>query len=178
MALRPKQKRFIEEYLVDLNATQAAIRAKFDLPICGMELGFYVYLLTDSRNGEIFYVGKGKGRRYQAHERAWRRSRLDNGSKALRIGEILESGGQVQALAFATGLTESVAYELERAMIRAIGLSRLCNASPGQTTSREWASAMLAKVKPYPAWVAERAPSSFEKDLYWGVVKNLQQMAA
>ena len=28
-ALRPKQKRFIEEYLVDLNATQAAIRAGY-----------------------------------------------------------------------------------------------------------------------------------------------------
>lgn len=29
MALRPKQQRFIEEYLVDLNATQAAIRAGY-----------------------------------------------------------------------------------------------------------------------------------------------------
>lgn len=28
-ALTPKQKRFVEEYLVDLNATQAAIRAKY-----------------------------------------------------------------------------------------------------------------------------------------------------
>ena len=29
MALNPKQQRFVEEYLVDLNATQAAIRAKY-----------------------------------------------------------------------------------------------------------------------------------------------------
>jgi len=29
MALRPKQQRFVEEYLVDLNATQAAIRAGY-----------------------------------------------------------------------------------------------------------------------------------------------------
>ena len=29
MALTPKQKRFVEEYLVDLNATQAAIRAGY-----------------------------------------------------------------------------------------------------------------------------------------------------
>lgn len=29
MALTPKQKRFIEEYLIDLNATQAAIRAGY-----------------------------------------------------------------------------------------------------------------------------------------------------
>jgi phage terminase small subunit len=29
MALRPKQQRFVEEYLIDLNATQAAIRAGY-----------------------------------------------------------------------------------------------------------------------------------------------------
>jgi len=29
MALRPKQQRFIQEYLIDLNATQAAIRAGY-----------------------------------------------------------------------------------------------------------------------------------------------------
>jgi len=29
MALTPKQKRFVDEYLIDLNATQAAIRAKY-----------------------------------------------------------------------------------------------------------------------------------------------------
>lgn len=29
MALTPKQQRFVDEYLVDLNATQAAIRAKY-----------------------------------------------------------------------------------------------------------------------------------------------------
>lgn len=29
MALTPKQKRFVEEYLIDLNATQAAIRAGY-----------------------------------------------------------------------------------------------------------------------------------------------------
>ncbi len=28
-ALTPKQRRFVEEYLVDLNATQAAIRARY-----------------------------------------------------------------------------------------------------------------------------------------------------
>ena len=31
MALTPKQKRFCEEYLIDLNATQAAIRAGYSL---------------------------------------------------------------------------------------------------------------------------------------------------
>lgn len=35
MALRPKQQRFVEEYLIDLNATQAAIRAGYSAKAAG-----------------------------------------------------------------------------------------------------------------------------------------------
>ena len=31
------------------------------------ELGFYVYRLIDPRNGQTFYVGKGRGDRVFAH---------------------------------------------------------------------------------------------------------------
>ena len=96
--LTPKQQKFVEEYLVDLNATQAAIRAGYLLTKCGKEVGYYVYLLTDSRNGEIFYVGKGKGKRYTHHEREWRtNNRIDNAKKCQRIGEIKQGGGSIIA---------------------------------------------------------------------------------
>ncbi len=36
MALNPKQQRFVEEYLVDLNATQAAIRAGYSEKTAGV----------------------------------------------------------------------------------------------------------------------------------------------
>ena len=31
------------------------------------KLGYYVYLISDPSNGEIFYVGKGKGNRVFSH---------------------------------------------------------------------------------------------------------------
>ena len=31
------------------------------------KLGYYVYLISDPTNGEIFYVGKGKGNRVFSH---------------------------------------------------------------------------------------------------------------
>lgn len=38
MALTPKQERFVQEYLVDLNATQAAVRAGYKNPEIGRQL--------------------------------------------------------------------------------------------------------------------------------------------
>jgi len=39
MALTPKQERFVGEYLIDLNATQAAIRAGYS-PSSAAEIGY------------------------------------------------------------------------------------------------------------------------------------------
>ena len=75
--LTDKQKRFVDEYLIDLNATQAAIRSGYseDEFFCKKEgRGYYVYFLIDSRNGQIFYVG--------------------NAIKVERIREIWQSGAR------------------------------------------------------------------------------------
>ena len=53
MALTPKQQRFVEEYLTDLNATQAAVRAGINLLDVSSVEGFYVYFLIDPRDGNI-----------------------------------------------------------------------------------------------------------------------------
>lgn len=45
MALTEKQKRFVQEYLVDLNATQAAIRAGYS-PRRASELGYQLLQKT------------------------------------------------------------------------------------------------------------------------------------
>lgn len=49
MALTPKQQRFVEEYLVDLNATQAAIRAGYSENRAS-ELGYQLLQKTPVQN--------------------------------------------------------------------------------------------------------------------------------
>jgi phage terminase small subunit len=49
MALTPKQERFITEYMIDLNATQAAIRAGYS-PKTAMEQGYQLLQKTSVKN--------------------------------------------------------------------------------------------------------------------------------
>ena len=95
--LTDKQKRFVDEYLIDLNATQAAIRSGYseDEFFCKKEgRGYYVYFLIDSRNGQIFYVGKGKGKRVKQHTREAKSNNVVNAIKVERIREIWQSGAR------------------------------------------------------------------------------------
>jgi len=180
--LNPKQARFVQEYLVDLNATQAAIRAGLELKRCGTDAGFYVYLLVDSRNGEIFYIGKGKGQRFKAHVREWRSSSDVNTDKCARIGEIILAGGQVAAYRFADGMTEMNAFATERLLIRGIGLDRLTNAARGQAAQAErqiaHAQYQLTRIKDFDEWAAEKPRTEFEKSLYHGVVEGYRVIAS
>lgn len=54
-------------------------------------LGHYVYALVDPRTDEIFYVGKGVGSRFGAHEKEAMAS-VGRSDKAARIREILAAG--------------------------------------------------------------------------------------
>lgn len=110
MALSAKQAAFAREYTLDKNATQAAIRAGYDFPI--RTKGFYVYFLLDGE--EIFYVGKGKGRRIESHRRDAGKANPVNPFKARRIRE---SDAFSERL-FAVGLNEVDALALERDLIR------------------------------------------------------------
>lgn len=51
-----------------------------------------MYQLIDPRNGEVFYIGKGQGRRMFHHVKEARRSPFFVSKKIARIQEILESG--------------------------------------------------------------------------------------
>ena len=90
-------------------------------PLAQEQLGWYVYLLRDPRDGEVFYVGKGKGNRAFAHElsatAAEDHPELQS-AKAQRISEIASAGDRVQIEVLRHGIPSAgQAYEVESAAI-------------------------------------------------------------
>ncbi|MBO9578790.1 MAG: hypothetical protein J7480_08505 [Microbacteriaceae bacterium] len=95
-------------------------------------LKYYVYIYTDPRTDEPFYVGKGKGNRAFTH--------LDEQSeheKVLRIKEIQAAGFEPRIELLAHGLDEVTAYKVEAAAIDLVGPERLTNRQGGHG-SREY----------------------------------------
>lgn len=94
------------------------------------KLKTYVYRLIDPRNGETFYVGKGKGNRVFAHIRDERDSldgdEIDN--KLKRIREIILAGFEVAHVIHRHGMDDATAFEVEAALIDAYpGLTNVAN---------------------------------------------------
>lgn len=78
----------------------------------------YVYRLIDPRNGETFYVGKGKGNRVFAHVQA-DIDGDDPADKLRRIREIRLAGFEVAHVIHRHGMDDRTAYEVEAALIDA-----------------------------------------------------------
>jgi hypothetical protein len=93
-------------------------------------LKWYVYRLIDPRNGETFYVGKGKGDRLFQHAKGALTYTKDEDSADLkfqRIKEITAAGIDVAHVIHRHGIdTESIAFQIEAALI---------DAYPGLTNS-------------------------------------------
>ncbi|HBZ78363.1 MAG TPA: hypothetical protein DEO39_06640, partial [Clostridiales bacterium] len=85
------------------------------------QLKYYVYRLIDPRNGQTFYVGKGKGNRVFAHVNDALKSfngesyvddkEDDVSSKIMQIRDIRNSGLEVIHIIQRYGLTEKEAFE-------------------------------------------------------------------
>ena len=95
------------------------------------QLRWYVYRLIDPRNGETFYVGKGRGNRIFAHAKGLPEGEEDGilGPKLNRIKEIQTAGLEVGHVIHRHGLsTQDRAYEVEAAVIDAYpGLTNQVN---------------------------------------------------
>jgi hypothetical protein len=80
----------------------------------------YVYRLIDPRNGETFYVGKGKANRVFSHIRGEKKlegDELDN--KLKRIRQIRIAGFEVAHVIHRHGMDDKTAFEVEAALIDA-----------------------------------------------------------
>ena len=85
------------------------------------KLGYYVYRLIDPRNGETFYVGKGKGNRLFQHVSAAKHSLDgdDTSDKISTIHEIHLAGLEVLHVVHRHGMDEDTAFAVEAALIDA-----------------------------------------------------------
>jgi len=82
------------------------------------KLKYYVYRLIDPRNGETFYIGKGKGNRLFAHAQG--DTKEDSLSEKMgRIRAILLAGFEVAHVVHRHGMDEKTAFEVEAALIDA-----------------------------------------------------------
>jgi hypothetical protein len=95
-------------------------------------LQWYVYRLIDPRNGNTFYVGKGKGDRVFQHARGALTEEVEINEAGVMdlknevIREILRAQLSVLHVVHRHGLSEAVAYQVEAALIDAYpGLTNL-----------------------------------------------------
>ncbi len=121
------------------------------------KLKTYVYRLIDPRNGETFYVGKGKANRVFAHVHAEIDSD-DPGDKLRRIHEIRNSGFEVAHVIHRHGLDDRTAFEVEAALIDAYpGLTNIVSGSGSSEFGAMHAQEILRKYGAEPAEFAHRA---------------------
>lgn len=158
--LTPKQARFVEEYLVDLNATRAAIRAGYEFKDAGDS--HYTYMLCDPRTGAAFYIGKGKGARVGKHVRNAISGKIDNAQKHKKIKEVIESGHEVLGIIFSSHEKAMHAYAVERELIERLKDFGLTNIVGGLVTNEELvqiqAKHALDSLIPYEIWLSKAKP--------------------
>jgi hypothetical protein len=164
MPLTPKQQRFVEEYLANGHDAAGAYRTAYTGEALDWrgQSACYVYALVAPTTGAIFYVGKGTGNRCQHHAREALGRNPVNPRKTIAIQDLAAAGLVPDVLILATGLVETDAYSLERAVIVALHGTGLTNGSlPIDATLswKLWAEGMLRRWRRFDDWLTEEPRS-------------------
>ncbi|MFV2044532.1 MAG: hypothetical protein ACC700_15025 [Anaerolineales bacterium] len=138
------------------------------------QLKTYVYRLIDPRNGETFYVGKGRGNRVFSHIRAedgLEGDELDN--KLQRIRDIRISRFEVAHVIHRHGMDDKTASEVEAALIDAYpGLTNIASGSGASEYGSMHAQEIINRYSADPAIFGHKAilitvnRSSLDRSLY------------
>lgn len=155
------------------------------------QLKTYVYRLIDPRNGETFYVGKGKGNRVFSHVRAeegLEGDELDN--KLMRIRKIRLAGFEVAHVIHRHGMDKETASEVEAALIDAYpGLTNIAGGAGASDYGAMHAKEILHRYSAEPAVFCHKAMlisvnrTAVESPLYeairfaWKVNKDRARLA-
>lgn len=123
------------------------------------KLKTYVYRLIDPRNGETFYVGKGKGNRVFAHirgEAALDGDQVDN--KLKRIREIRLAGFDVGHVIHRHGMDDATAFEVEASLIDAYpGLTNVVGGTGSTDYGAMHAKEIIRRYSAVPAVFRHKA---------------------
>lgn len=126
-----------------------------EFPLSVIEkLDYYVYLLIDPENNQVFYVGKGTSNRIFAHITAALKDEMP-GDKLDKIRAIRASDLEVKHIIHRHGLNEKEAFEVEAALIDFIGLSGLTNQVQGYNSDDRGQMTVAEVVSKYQAPAAE-----------------------
>ena len=159
-----KQRRFIEEYLIDFNAIKSLDKSGHIKAEQAKK--YYVYLLINPITNKIFYVGKGKGKRIESHVKRAKMGLIDNEPKYTEIMSIINTGLKPIEFIFQDNMLENNAFMLEGFLIKSLKEFGLTNISSGTATntykSKVEFERMISRLKPFDLWVAEIHPESLK----------------
>ena len=130
-----------------------AITQEFPLSVIE-KLDYYVYLLIDPENDQVFYVGKGISNRIFAHINAAIADDLPS-DKLDKIRNVRANGLEVKHIIHRHGLSEKEAFEVEAALIDFIGLSGLTNQVQGYNSDDRGQMSVAEVIAKYQAPIVE-----------------------